>query len=99
MIYHERLWQYFNEYIAENATKSSISKGEEYYWDNNIISHSYNSTTQKILFQILGSGLYIVSFKIENNLEIKISDNCCSCPYEGWGICKHQVAAIYWIKE
>src|SRR5690554_4431973 len=75
------------QYINKNARFEVIGRAFGYY--PSLISNNAN----KLLFECSGSQIdpYDVFLDLHNYYNIKTS---CSCPYNGSGICKHQVASI-----
>src|SRR5690554_7089550 len=75
------------QYINKNARFEVIGRAFGYY--PSLISNNAN----KLLFECSGSQIdpYDVFLDLHNYYNIKSS---CSCPYNGAGICKHQVASL-----
>src|SRR5690554_4245306 len=75
------------QYINNNARFEVIGRAFGYY--PSLISNNAN----KLLFECSGSQIdpYDVFLDLHNYYNIKSS---CSCPYNGAGICKHQVASL-----
>jgi len=74
-------------FIIDNADMNVISRASSYF------PHLILNKDHTFLFECNGSQVepYDVFIDIRNYYSIKTS---CSCPYNGSGICKHQVASI-----
>lgn len=86
-----------DSFLQNKATATSLDRGKSYYKTGKIIGGSINNSQVKI--KVEGSAFYTVSFTY-NPLNKEIFSNYqCNCPYTGVGICKHQVAAIFWFSD
>ncbi|NFA43603.1 hypothetical protein EXM65_13690 [Clostridium botulinum] len=82
----------FQEYI----NKTILSRGYDYYYDDNITEY-YTEGENQYVFIIQGSDEYEVVVKIDKCGEILSSE--CDCPYDFGPICKHEVAAYFKLAE
>ncbi|PWH84929.1 SNF2-related protein [Brumimicrobium oceani] len=75
------------EFLVDSAEFTVIARSYSYY--PTLISNNEN----KLLFECSGSRIepYDIFLDVRNYYSIKTS---CNCPYNGPGICKHEVAAI-----
>ena len=81
------LIQKLTKYINDNADFVIINRATSYYPD------LINNTKKEFNFQCFGSHYMAYNIKVKVNRDSNISSSC-SCPYDGHGICKHQVASI-----
>lgn len=84
---NENIIDRLRQYINKNAKFEVIGRAFGYY--PSLISNN----TNKLLFECSGSQIdpYDVFLDLRDYYSIKSS---CSCPYNGPGICKHQVASL-----
>ncbi len=72
-----------------------LERGYDYYKEGNVIEiEELEEGEYEITVE--GSELYTVNLTIQRNV---ISDYYCDCPYDMGPVCKHVVAALYYLKE
>jgi len=71
-----------------------VERGYEYYCDDNIVSCK-QVRTGKWVAKVLGSKLYKVEIKLNNQDIIGAS---CNCPFDGYE-CKHIVAVLFYLQN
>ena len=75
------------DYYLNNADFIIINRATSYF------PVLMNKTNEQFYFQCAGTQQ--IPYRIKVNIDKKLSiSSSCSCPYEGFGICKHQVASI-----
>lgn len=73
-----------------------VNRGYNYYISKNI-SKVYNNGGDEYTFEIEGSELYEVTVSVDARGEILTS--YCDCPYDFGPICKHEVAAYFYLAD
>src|SRR5690554_6445814 len=81
-----------NEYIEDNADYLVIERAYSIF--PNLIREKNHS----FFFECQGSQLYPYDVFIDISNYSKLQTSC-SCPYEGFGICKHVVASFHHLIE
>ncbi len=84
-----------DKYIKESASDRSISKGLQLYFDRAVVSFELIDNNQ-VFAKVQGTTLYKVGITIQQNNKIIAS---CTCPYNYGGLCKHQIAVLYQLKN
>ncbi|MEL6638631.1 MAG: SWIM zinc finger family protein, partial [Bacteroidota bacterium] len=83
-------------YIETQALPQIIVRGEQLARIiDNFGQPTIELNTQRATFRIMGTYFYTVT--IENFLDEPQSK--CTCPYDKGGLCKHQVAALLYLKD
>lgn len=81
------LLEKIDDYINDNADFIILNRATSYYPD--LIIHK----NDELHFQCYGSMDYAYDIKIKIATDLSIHSSC-TCPYEGYGICKHQAASL-----
>ena len=79
-------------YIDENASFVVINRASYYFPEfveqkKNVLHYSCKGSQRQP---------YRIKIQFDRKLNIKTS---CSCPYDGYGICKHQVASLESLRD
>ena len=82
------------EYEIDNKI---LDRGYDYYIEGHILDCSKDAGDDTYHFDVEGSEDYEVVVKLNDNNEIIMS--YCDCPYDYGPVCKHEVAAYYYLKE
>ncbi len=83
-------------YIQKNTEVDVLKRAYTLYNKEAIKEATYNSKTKKWNFKVLGTKQYKVEIQEGDD---NIQSSSCTCPYNYGGICKHQVAALLFIKN
>lgn len=82
--------------LRDKTDRAVLKRGEELYRTGKVIDYKIQFADYSIQFKVLGSaGYYIV--EIDSFNDEQYIKTFCSCPYDWGGICKHRVAAIFFI--
>lgn len=81
------LLEKLSNYIDGHADFIIVNRATSYYPD--LVNHKDN----EFHFQCYGSMDYVYDIHISISPGLAITSSC-TCPYDGYGICKHEVAAI-----
>lgn len=82
--------------FQNHVNETILDRGYEYYTNGNIIE-TYSQGDNEYIFQVEGSADYEVVVILEENGEVTYSN--CDCPYDFGHICKHRVAAYFYLME
>ncbi|WP_062108750.1 SWIM zinc finger family protein [Bacillus niameyensis] len=82
----------FDKHISETI----IQRGYDYYRDGNVIE-VFTSQEGEYIFTVVGTEDYEVVIKLGKSEKIESSD--CTCPYDFGKYCKHEVAALFELRE
>jgi len=82
------------EYISRYTPHNVIKRGERLYQHNAVSFIGYDSKKDLYKFKVKGSRLYDVEIKNLNKKKLKSN---CNCPYNWSDVCKHQVAALFYL--
>jgi len=82
------------EYISRHTPHNVIKRGERLYQQNAVYFIGYDSKKDTYRFKVKGSRFYNVEIK---NLNKKKLDSKCNCPYNWSDVCKHQIAALFYL--
>lgn len=82
------------QYINFFAPYEVKNRGLKLFENNAVTLQEYDETTDTWRFVVKGTQNYRV--KIKNTQSITL-DSSCDCPYEWGSVCKHRVAALYYI--
>ena len=86
-----------NLFEFEDAVDQKIlDRGFDYY-ENGQISEVEYIGQYEYSFEIIGSEYYNVYVKLNEDLDL--IEHHCECPYDWGPICKHEVAAFYYLKD
>lgn len=84
------------ENFEDDINYKILDRGYDYYIENHILDCT-EEEFNTYHFEVEGSEDYEVIVKLDDNKEIIMS--YCNCPYDYGPICKHEVAAYYYLKE
>ena len=82
----------FEEYVD----KKILNRGYDYYIEDNIYD-CYKESDSTYIFAVHGSDDYEVVIESKDGYEIDSS--YCDCPYDFGPVCKHEVAAYYYLRD
>jgi len=82
------------EYISRHTPQNIIKRGERLYQHNAVSFIGYDSKKDLYKFKVKGSRFYNVDI---NNLNKKKLESKCNCPYNWGDVCKHQIAALFYL--
>lgn len=88
-----------DEYLELHAEPHIRQRGRDYYYSNAVTECSSLHSSGRREFSVIGTDSYWVSFVLDADKRKPISAVSCTCPYSGWGICKHVVASMICIQE
>jgi uncharacterized Zn finger protein len=91
---------YIKEYIKRHVnfyTTSEVSKrGRQLYENDKVFFNEYIEKTDSWKFMVIGSQKYQILVKGVNSQSIHTS---CTCMFEWGSICKHSVAALFFVSD
>ena len=82
--------------FEEQVDPTILQRGIDYYLEG-LVEHKEELSENNYRLTVVGSQTYTVHVTLSQNKSILESH--CNCPYDGGPICKHQVAALYAIKN
>lgn len=85
--------QKFEEQIDDGVI---LKRGYDYFRKNHVLSIE-KVKNNVFLVQVSGTQRYCIHIELSEDQKIKKSS--CDCPYDWWGVCKHEVAAYYALRE
>ena len=86
-------------YLKVNASQKIISRGKAYFNQGRVKYKSYDKEQKCFSLQVIGNEKYIVELKFQPDSYFNINFSNCNCPYNFGGLCKHEVAAVLWLKS
>lgn len=93
------LAEIITEFIKRNAEPRIISRGKNYFRAGEVTDHCEEPSSLTHEFTVRGTELYQVSFILNQDRAEPITGAFCTCPYSGWGLCKHIVASMLWLNK
>ncbi len=88
--------EHINRHINFYTSDAIASRGRQLYKKDKVFFDEYTEKTDSWKLTVLGSQKYRVLVKGVNNKDIQSS---CTCPFEWGSICKHTVAALYFVAD
>ena len=85
---------YIENFVKFHASETSIQRGKDILKKGSVAFSEYDEKKDNRKFLVEGSDIYKVHIK---GLDKQSIDTSCSCPFDWGGICKHEVACLYYI--
>jgi len=86
-------------YIKINTSSTVIRRGKTYFAQRRVNYDGYEQAAKVFSFHVAGTSHYKVWIKFNADSHFNIHTSSCNCPYNFGGLCKHQVAAVYWLQS
>lgn len=82
--------------FGQHINRLILNRGRDYYYNNNVLGHREYEKGQFLLV-VEGTRDYQVHITLD--AKKNIIESTCNCPYNSGPICKHEVAAYYYLSE
>jgi len=85
-------------FALQEASSTIMARGRNMY-KNGAVTKEFKRSNNKLTFRVRSASVakfYTVEIFLESSI---IIDTSCTCPYDGWGICKHQIAVLLELKH
>lgn len=85
-------------FFLRNVAVNVQQRGKSYFLEGRVLNNKLSRDRQHLMFNVLGSQIYTTELGFKFNSDYLIEYHDCTCPYSGWGACKHIVASVFWVQ-